>query len=252
MEPANENATKMSWDLPSTSFLSAHPVGDGNDAPKREMFPQDTAKNQTPSQARQSAMAQMEAESNRALADLKAGVRVSQFISTVKKVADFKMNEKDQEVALFMEKLSELCQKVTKAESRVLFMEESVSDKISHTLTLIHQRWNKMSTAPWKALVLRASSDLLETWVNAPNRLAGFYSYCYEITDLTFPRCSGLYMKLFKAGSIKELKARVWHKAAEISVADMVEENAKNLRVLFEKVAPSKVNASCYQNPKNI
>jgi hypothetical protein len=127
MEPANESSN-MTWDVPSTSFLHALPVQEENGGQeKREMFPKEMPKNRTAEQARQAALAQIENDSNRALAELKAGVRVGHFVPTLKKVASFKMNEKDPEVSLFLEKLNAICVKVSKAEARVLLLEEHVS-----------------------------------------------------------------------------------------------------------------------------
>jgi hypothetical protein len=116
-------------------------------------------------------------------------------------------------------------------------------------ITLKLQRWSRMSTIPWKLLVLRASTDFLDAFLNCPNRIQGYYSYVYEQVDLYFPRNSGLYMKLYKANSLNELRSRVWTKAAEISVSDLIDENKKTLRVLFAKAAPAKVIISCW--PKN-
>lgn len=126
MEPANESAN-MTWDIPSSSFLNALPVQEENgEEKKREMFPKEMPRNRTSEQARQAALAQIENDSNRALSELKAGVRFSHFVPTLKKVASFKLNEKDPEVSLFVDKLSAICVKVAKAEARILLLEEHV------------------------------------------------------------------------------------------------------------------------------
>jgi hypothetical protein len=103
-----------------------------------------------------------------------------------------------------------------------------------------------MTSIPWKLLVLRASNDFLDQFLNCPNKIEGYYSYVFEQVDLYFPRNSGLFMKLYKANSLNELRSRVWNKAAEISANDLIDENKKILRVLFGKAAPAKVNPSCF------
>ena len=117
----------MSWASDGMSFLDAHPIEENEPENQgREMFGRDATKNYTNEQARQSALAKLEGDSNAALAELRAGVRVSQFIPLLKKVAAFKNNEKDEQVAIFVEKLTEICNRVSAVEAKVLLLEEQV------------------------------------------------------------------------------------------------------------------------------
>ena len=116
----------MSWEPnEGASFLNALPDESTSDD-KRVMFRPDAQKNLTAEQAKKAAYAKIEADSEAALSDLRAGVRVNQFMPALKKVLAFKLNEKDEQVALFLEKLTELCVKVSAVESKVLLLEEEV------------------------------------------------------------------------------------------------------------------------------
>jgi hypothetical protein len=99
-----------------------------------------------------------------------------------------------------------------------------------------------MSSLPWKMLSLRASNDIIASCVNAPRRVEGYFTYFTETVDLLFPRNSGLRMRLFKAGTAAELRSKLWDKSAEISVDDLVDEQARSLASLYEKMAPRQVD----------
>jgi hypothetical protein len=84
--------------------------------------------------------------------------------------------------------------------------------------------------------MLRASQDLLNLFINAPNRynpkmpaklfkfsrIAGFYSYILDQTDLLFPKNSGWRMKLYRVDSITALKQKAWNQASETKIGDMI------------------------------
>jgi predicted RNA binding protein with dsRBD fold (UPF0201 family) len=123
-KPAGKN---MSWTSDGMSFLDAHPIEEDEPENQQGMFGRDTTKNVTASMARQSALAKLEADSNAALAELKSGVRVSAFIPTLRKVAAFKQNEDDEQVSIFVEKLAEICGRVSAVEAKVLVLEEQVT-----------------------------------------------------------------------------------------------------------------------------
>ena len=95
----------------------------GSPAPS---FPKTAPRNQTAEQARASTHARLLAESNAALAQLNAGIKVSQFCTVIRKVTEFRENKDDPEVAQFMESLAKICDSVTKAEQEILFLVETV------------------------------------------------------------------------------------------------------------------------------
>lgn len=94
------------------------------------MFGKDTTKNVTANIMRQSALAKLESDSKAALAELRSGVRVSAFIPTLRKVAAFETNEKDKQVAIFVDKLAEICSRVSVVKAKVLLFEEQVNADI--------------------------------------------------------------------------------------------------------------------------
>lgn len=95
-----------------------------------------------------------------------------------------------------------------------------------------------MCSLPWKMLVLRTSNDILSSCVNAPQRVEGYFTYFYENVDLLFLRNSGKKIGLYKVGSGAEL----WDKAAEVSVDDLIDEQAQSLASLYAQMATRQVD----------
>jgi len=115
----------MDWE--GKSFLSLGPDDESNgESAKREMFPKTMPRNQTAEQAKASAHARLAAESNAALAQLNAGLKVSQFCAVLRKVTEFRENKDEPEVASFMESLAKICDSVATTEKDVLFLVETV------------------------------------------------------------------------------------------------------------------------------
>jgi len=117
--------SKMDWS--AASFLSLGPEDEIASAnAKNEMFPESAPKNATAEQAKASAHAKLINDSNAALAQLKTGVKVSQFVPILKRVAEFRDNKNDPEVTRFITSLAETCDRVAQTEKDVLFLSESV------------------------------------------------------------------------------------------------------------------------------
>ena len=71
------------------------------------------------------------------------------------------------------------------------------------------------------------------------SRIAGFYSYILDQTDLLFPKNSGWRMKLYRVDSIAALKQKAWNQASETKIGDMICDARSNLRALFSSLAPT-------------
>jgi len=121
-------AETSGMDWKATSFLALGPDDEvAAESARPEMFSSSAPKNLTASQAKASAHAKIMAESNTALAELKSGVKISQFMPILRKVYEFRENKDDPEVAKFMTNLGETCEKVAETEKDVLFLTEAVN-----------------------------------------------------------------------------------------------------------------------------
>jgi hypothetical protein len=90
-------------------------------------------------------------------------------------------------------------------------------------------------------LVHRATNDILTSCLNSPQRVEGYFTYFTENIDLLYPRNSGLRMRLFKVGTNAELRSKLWDKSAEVSVDDLIDEQAQTLAALYAQMAPRQV-----------